>query len=394
MHPYWAFQSVLHPLAENSGGNKRWNAAYGYLGVMVLCSLLLNLWAIFRLRVWNPSGEPIMPREQGEAELEEKDRARAYAAPGAVRHVWANPILWREIATRAYGRRPLLVKIAYYIVLGLVCLLALYPLLARGERADFVAAQGLVPVGVLSLLLLSAQAVTSITSERDTGALDLLLVTDLTPKEFIFGKIWGICYNAKEFLLPPLILAGFYAYLGLLATPPARHPELLGSRNLEALVCVLGASLVLMAFALILGMHVALRNNNSRLAIINTLATVFFLSVGTLLCIYMILINGRFEYQWASFILFIMAGIGGLWWVLSGERPSAALTLASWLCPLAVFYSVTNILVARPGTQESADPAVSFLVTATAFGFTVAAMLIPLISEFDVALGRTSGTGE
>ena len=70
---------------------------------------------------------------------------------------------------------------------------------------------------------------------------------------------------------------------------------------------------------------------------------------------------------------------------------SASLTLASWLCPLAVFYSVTNILVAKPGTDETSDPLVPFLVMGGAFGFTVAAMLVPLVSEFDVAMGRTSG---
>ena len=32
-----------------------------------------------------------------------------------------------------------------------------------------------------------------------------------------------------------------------------------------------------------------------------------------------------------------------------------------------------------------------FLVLAGAFGFAIAAMLVPLLSEFDVALGRTSG---
>jgi hypothetical protein len=32
-----------------------------------------------------------------------------------------------------------------------------------------------------------------------------------------------------------------------------------------------------------------------------------------------------------------------------------------------------------------------FVVMTAAFGFTVAAMLVPLVSEFDVALGRTSG---
>jgi ABC-type transport system involved in multi-copper enzyme maturation permease subunit len=382
LDPNEALQSVLEPTGLAVP------PAVGFAGVMVLLSVLLNAWAIVRLRVWNPSGEQIVQRERPEEE-EDKDRARAHAAPGRVRRVWANPVLWREIATRAYGRRALLVKLAYFLVLGLVCYYALAPLWTADRRPPpFAAAYGLVPVGILSLLLVSAQAVTAITTERDSGALDLLLVTDLTPREFIFGKLWGICYNTKEYLIPPIALAAVYASHRLLATPHV------ASTNVEALVCIAVGSVILLAFAITLGVHVALRTENSRVAISNTLGTAFFLSVGTLVCIYLILINGRFEYQWTSFILFIASGIGGLWWVLSGDRPSAALTLASWLCPLAMFYSVTNILIAKPGLEESTDPFIPFVVTAGAFGFTVVAMLIPLLSEFDVALGRTTGGGE
>src|SRR5262249_4207385 len=158
------------------------------------------------------------------------------------------------------------------------------PVVLHGRTGGFAAAAGLLPVGVLSLLLVAAQAATAITSERDTGALDLLLVTDLTAKEFIFGKLGGILYNTKEYLLPPLILAAVYAWSGCLATPPARHPEYAPSMNAEAFVCLVGAILVLLAFAMVLGIHVALRTPNSRVAIINTLGTVFFLSVGTLVC--------------------------------------------------------------------------------------------------------------
>jgi ABC-type Na+ efflux pump permease subunit len=419
-----------------------------------------------------------MQREIPEEE-EEKDRAKAHAAPGAEREVWSNPILWREMRTLAYGRRPLLVKIAYLLVLGLICYYAIAPLWSGQAAGQFVAAWGLLPVCILSLLLVSVQAVTAITSERDIRALDLLLVTDLSPNEFIFGKLWGILYNTKEYLLPPIILVAAYAWFGFLATPrnfyqglyaeqqlqgsgvrnqetaarsrdsgtantdPAaltpdsrlltpgafgglRRQAVLGrtavsqiplaqqdpdarqvaealaadvestwgSKSLEAFVFLVAGTVVLLAFAIVLGVHVALRNENTRVAIINSLATVFFLSVGTMVCIYLILINGRFEYQWTSFILFIAAGIGGLWWVLSGDRPSTALTVASWCCPLAMFYTVTNILVAKPGSEESTDPLVPFIVAAGAFGFTLAAMLVPLLSEFDVALGRTTAGGE
>jgi hypothetical protein len=310
--------------------------------------------------------------------------------------VWANPILWREIRTLAYGRRPLLVKFAYFIVLGLICYFAFANIESgTGGRTAFAAAYGLVPVAILSLLLVSAQAATAITSERDGGALDLLLVTDLSPKEFVFGKLLGIAYNTKEYLVPPLILAGVYAYMGLLAQPPAKQPQQLAGLNVAAFVCVFGVIAVLLAFVCVLGVHVALRVINSRLAIVHTLGTVFFLSVGTLICIYLILINsGSFANQWVSFIAFLSLGVGGLWWVLSADRPSNALTLASVIAPVAMFYAVTNILVAKPGTTESADPLIPFLVLVSSFGFAVAAMLVPLLSEFDIALGRTTAAYE
>jgi ABC-type transport system involved in multi-copper enzyme maturation permease subunit len=390
LDPFQAVQSILAAQNERLA-----DSTFGFAIVMLLLSVLLNAWGILRLRVWNPSGEPIMQRERPEeADAEEKDRARAHAAPGRVREVWNNPILWREIRTRAYGRRPLLVKAAYFLVLGLICYYALAPLWSATDRPAFAAARGLVPVGILSLLLVTAQAVTAITSERDTGALDLLLVTDLSPSEFIFGKLGGICYNTWVFLLPPILLAAVYGYYNYLATPPPLYPEFGSRYNLEAMLCIAAAALVLLGFAMVLGIHVALRTKNSRLAVINSLGTVFFLSVGTLVCIYLILINGQFEYQWTSFVFFLGAGIGGLWWVLNGERPAPALTLASWLCPLGVFYTVTNVLVGKPGSVESADPLIPALVILSAFGFTVTAMLVPLVSEFDVALGRTTGGGE
>lgn len=404
-----AVQQIVEPFTALGGVHASlWHeregvpAAYWFAAAMLGLGVTLNLVGMWKLRVWNPSGEPIMQRERPEDAVDRESglteaavagdkRASAHAAPGAVREVVGNPILWREIATRAYGRRPFLVKLAYLVVLALICYRVLGPVITEGQRGPFLAAVGLMSVGVLSLLLVTAQATTAITSERDTGALDLLLVTDLSAKEFIFGKILGILYNTKEYLLTPLLLAGAYGYYKCLAIPPRGHLELQASMNATAMLCVIAASVVLLAFATVLGIHVALRTPNSQVAIIHTLSTIFFLTVGTLICIALILINRRFEYQWGSFVFFLIAGIGGLWYVLSGDRPTAALSWASWFCPLAVLYSIMTILVGKPGSQESADPIIPALVTSLAFGFAIAAMLVPLLSEFDVAMGRTSG---
>ena len=155
------------------------------------------------------------------------------------------------------------------------------------------------------------------------------------------------------------------------------------------------ALIVLFAFVTVLGIHVSLRIPVSRHAIANTLGTVFFLSVGTLISIYLIVINGgSFANQWVSFIAFLVVGIGGLLYVLSARPAFTAITLASVCCPLAMFYCVVTVLIAKPGTDESADPLLPFLFLGGSFGLAIAAMLIPLLAEFDVALGRTAAPNE
>ncbi len=412
--PWAAMTTVIYP-TPNGG----WFApAYGYGLVMFVLCVLSNAVGIWKLRKWNPSGEPIIQREKTaddpEANMTPEQlaeyRAKAHAAPGAVRGVWDNPILWREVKTLAYGRRPLLIKLAFGIVLALVLYLAISLLYQPGGKPAYAAAYGLVPLAVVSMLLIASQSVTSVTSERDGGALDVLLVTDISPREFVFGKLLGILWNTKEYFIPPLLLGIFYGVLGvegamnpeskwgmelLARTDPASDSGSRVGAHFLAMGLVFGGMVLLFAFVMALGLHVALRLVNSRMAIVNTLGTVFFLSVGTLIAIYLIVINGgSFGNQWLSFIGFLILGIGGLWWVLTGSKPSPALSLAAVACPIAMFYTVTSVLIAKPGSQESGSPVLPFFALAAAFGFTIYAMVLPLVTEFDVALGRTTQPNE
>lgn len=410
--PWAAMTTVIYPNV-NGGG---FAPAYGYGLFMLGMCVLANALGIWKLRKWNPSGEPIMQREKSAADPEAdmtpeqlKDyRAKAHAAPGAVREVWDNPILWREVKTLAYGRRPILIKLAFGIVLALVLYLGISLLYQPGGKPAYAAAYGLVPLAVVSMLLIASQSVTSITSERDGGALDVLLVTDISPREFVFGKLLGILWNTKEYFIPPLLLGIFYGVLGvaglsgapwgmelLARTDPAGGTGDRISAHFLAMGLVLGGLVLLFAFVMALGLHVALRLVNSRMAIVNTLGTVFFLSVGTLIAIYLIVINGgSFGNQWLSFIGFLILGIGGLWWVLTGSKPSPALSLAAVVCPVAMFYTVTSVLIAKPGSMESGNPVLPFFALSVAFGFTIYAMVLPLVTEFDVALGRTTQPNE
>lgn len=380
LNPYRVLVRTLSPTPDNTFGLM----SLPFFFTMLAITIALNIFGIAMLRVWNPSNERMRGPEEVEDESD-KDLAAGrskHAAPGMLRGVWKNPVLWREIATRAYGRKPLVIKVLFLTVIGLLIYSAINSLRRYDgtfrlpeEVSRFQIAFALVPMMVLSFILVNAQAVTSITSERDLGALELLLVTELTPWEFVFGKVGGILYNAKEMIIPPLLFMCWLVWMNYIP--------------IETFVFIMIVTLVLLLFIIILGIHIALSRVNTRLSIGMSLGTVFFIFVCTFLCIYLIQIGGQFEVQITNFAFFLIIGIGGLWIVLSGDRPSSALFLAAILCPVGLFYSITNVLVGNVRTQGAGDPLWPFLVVVGAFGFAIAAMAIPMLSEFHVAIASS-----
>ena len=177
------------------------------------------------------------------------------------------------------------------------------------------------PLLLLSLVLVNAQAVTSLTSERDVRALDLLLVTDLTPKEIVFGKLGGVFYNTKEMVLLPMLLC-----VGL---------WLAGPLSLENLLYLLGGLAVLYVFAAMVGLHAGMTYANSGVAVATSLGTVFFLFVGVAVCMrIMMAFSGSFQAQFLPFFAFMVFGGVGLYAVLGVRNPSTAIGVASFLCPV------------------------------------------------------------
>ena len=287
------------------------------------------------------------------------------------REVWDNPILWREMRTWAYGRRTLLLRVAYLALFAASAIGLYLAVPAHGTPEMDRVALLLAPLAVLSLVLINVQAVTALTSERDAGALDLLLVTDLTPREFIVGKLAGALYNTKEMVAAPLALC-VYLYI--------RH-----ALGLEDLVFyLLGGWLVMVAFVLMLGVHCGMNYVNSRMAISISVGTVFFLFIGIATCMrIMVAFSGAFTVQLQPFLLFVVGGGVGL---LVGARLAKRLDRhldRRFAAPFATFYALTSFL-----NHQTLGV---FLVVAVTYGFTTAAMLIPALYEFDVATGRTIG---
>ena len=295
---------------------------------------------------------------------------RRVAAPQRpYRSPWSNPILWRKLKTRAYGTKPLIIKGCYLLLVALGAGFFLH--LGNDLSNPLATSLGLIPVGlaILSLILINAQGVTALTSERDTGALDLLLVTELSPSDFIYGKLLGILYNSKEMVALPLMFAIYLWWTDRVSG--------------ENLIFFLIDYLLLCFFAAMLGLHSAISFTSSRTAIANSLGTIFFLMAGILLCSYLIILSDQvFGRQLLSFMIFIGAGSVALFGSLGAKNPSRAIALVSLLTPFWTFYCIISLL--------HGDIMAAFLVSVGVYGFALLAMLVPAVGDFDIALGRTS----
>ena len=336
-----------------------------FLAVSAALIVAANIVAVSRVRAWNTTQEVRRrPESAGDA-------ARAVSAKRPSRVVWDNPVLWREICTRAHGKAMLLVRLAWLLlfaaaVAGIVAE-------SRRPRPDGLAvAVAVVPMALASLLAVAAMAVTSITTERDRGALDVLLVTDLEPSEFVWGKLLGVLVAAREIVLLPLVLCGALAVARITTVE-------------NAIYMALGLA-VLVFFAAVLGLHAGLSHASSRRAIAVALGTVAFLVVGVATAMrIMVAFGSSFELQLAPFLAVIVGGAVGLYAALSARNPSPAIGWASALLPALTFVAITGFL------QGNALQV--FLVAAAAYGFATLAMLVPAIGAFDLLTGRTT-TGE
>ncbi|HEV3122418.1 MAG TPA: hypothetical protein VGY53_10965 [Isosphaeraceae bacterium] len=430
LNPYRAVFAALRD--DSSQADLLFRASTPFVILAFATSVALNIFAVMMLRKWNPGENE--PREQREGEEEEvvletiyevdeapvlasamatagsageghahaspagtattterasralsgglpegdgepattglhvprRTHRRVTRAPRQYRIPWYYPIIWREVKTRAYGTKPLIIKAAYFLAFALA--VAFFYANPDVESDPWRPTKALIPIAILSLILINAQGVTALTSERDTGALDLLLVTELTPGEFIYGKLFGVLYNAKEMVLLPVLLTIWFAATGVIRA--------------ESAVYVIIDFLLLAHFAAMLGLHAGITYTNSRTAVANSLGTIFFLMVGILICAFLIIMSGQFGRQLLSFVIFIAAGSVALFGSLGAKNPSGAIALVSLLTPFWTFYCIISLL--------NQDILAAFLVSVGIYAFALAAMLVPAVSDFDIALGRTT----
>lgn len=384
LSPLRALWKVCEPIPEASWLPIPGGIAVAHCILGSLAGSLFTWTAIARLRAWNPSQQVRLqtPEPDEDYSAEQDERLKRTWKVRAPRPMWNNPVLWREMRTWAYGRKLLLIRLAY-IALFAVAVLGVYWTISTGtalERSRLadelipVTARVMTPFFVVSFVMINALAVNSITNERDGQALDLLLATQITPPQFLLGKLLGVLYVTKEMVLLPIALTVYLWSQGGMTT--------------ENLVFVVGGLLVMDVFSAMLGIHSGMNYAQSRAAIGTSLGTLFFLFLGVTTCMMvMISFRGSFTQQLPPFLVIILGGGTGLFVAMGSRNPSPAIALAAFGLPFLTFFAITSFILRN---QELTV----FSVLVMAYGFATLAMIIPALSEFDFAMGRSRNPDE
>ena len=374
--PVRALAAAASPLSILS--SETFTALTFFVGFTTLFSFVVLAIGIWRVRIWNPSRELRLKateeEEKGDSEVKQISwRARE------PKRVWNNPVLWREVRTWAYGRKVVIIRVVFSLLFCLVAAVIqaqvsdgmAYEAGGQIGRALPSATLPMAGLGVISLVLVNALSVNSVTNERDGLALDLLLVTDLSPREFVFGKLLGVVYVGKEMILLPMMLIIYLATQGVM--------------SYENMCYAILGTMTLFVFAIMLGIHCGLNYVSGRTAILNSIGTVFFLCVGIAICMtIMVSFRGAFQLQLAPFLVMILGGGAALFASLGWRNPSSAVFFASFGLPLVTFYAITQFVL-------QTDHLYVFVALLSGYIFTTAAMMIPALSEFDVSLERGRG---
>lgn len=201
--------------------------------------------------------------------------SRASAESRAPRHVWHNPIAWRESVTGASAGGGFVLR---YSLLGLGLVLAMVLLVLHGKRYIAIGDDRyllfmvvLVELGI-TLFIATAAAATSMTREKEANTLELLLATPLTSGQIISGKIRGLVSAAGPMLLVPYATVFLFIAYDFMSGR-MKDPQSLAV-HWEALLCLPVLFVAFTAFACLIGLQSSIKSKRTMGAVFSSMALV------------------------------------------------------------------------------------------------------------------------
>ncbi len=250
-----------------------------FMVISFVVSTLLIAFATIFVRRGAKQGEPtfwrrLLPwRVRAGSEGERMRRAR---------HVWSNPVAWREAVTRASAASSNLVRYSYLIggaMAGILFVLAY----GAGWFATVSAARGWLTAIVIVefvtvLLMLANTAATAISREREAGTMELLLTTPLTSQYIIWGKLRGLVSFAVPLMAIPAATVLLAAMFDLIRGAPIPIVPLSSALYLPFLLVVYSAVIS------VLGLHLSLKSKGSVQAVLGTVGIMVLVAFGLGMC--------------------------------------------------------------------------------------------------------------
>lgn len=312
-HPFLALWVVLgetpapdYGAVAHYGFPGKYLLAYphqSYIVVTVIASLLLILMSLSFVRRGAKEGEVtlwskilgVLPGRRATVEGEGQGRKP--------RHVAKNPIRWRESVTGAAAGGGRLTR-WLILIFGMTVAIALLIAYGRGDLKPAEARQwlyGVVAVELgIALFLATTTAATSMTREKESNTLELLLATPLTSAHIITGKTWGLVVAAWPMLAVPymtvLLFLFFDLFTGRLfgkSGDPVLHAEI----ALTLPIILISFT----AFACMIGLQASIRNKKTMGAVFSSMGLVLLLFAATGGCA-MILRQSDNPYMTAAFM--------------------------------------------------------------------------------------------
>lgn len=240
IHPFLSLQVVTGqtpaptPEAVHAyGWPARWLLAYpqyGYMWLTTLASMAMIATSLFFLRRGALEGETtwfsrltaVFTRRAPVGERTRKPR-----------HVWSNPIAWREASTRgsAAGKASTRwIMVAVGLAAGLLLLIAneqgwwgLSPGNPKIVRNWLTALIWIELAGIL--MIVTSAAATTLTREKESQTLEMLLTTPLTSRQILIGMVKGLVAYVLPLIAVPTATLLIFSVADLFRSAPVTHPE-------------------------------------------------------------------------------------------------------------------------------------------------------------------------
>lgn len=373
LHPFLALEVSLNQVYApsygrlmDSGALERNALAYPSVVYVVWtfgAALVLTLFSVLFVRRGIKLGEPTFWTNLT-GRFRRKDRHSLTRTP---RSVWKNPVAWREAKARAAGGGLLRLAI---IVIGIVAPLILYFSYWRNTIQASTISAWLASIIIvqfaLALIIATNTAATSMTREKESKTIELLLTTPMSSKYILWGKLRGLVSFALPLVLGPVCVLFLFAVTSL---SRGKSPPMVW---METAFLLGGLLVVYTAAACVLGLKISLSARRTVTAVMNSIGAVVLLcGVSSMLGFAFVEASGG---EFAAFI-----------------APFAPFTSIQYMVnPASLFISTTQFASGAAAARTASI--IGSILAMALYAFIVWRVYSNLVKNFDMTLRKQSSS--